>query len=234
MAINKETLRTRALTALIFVLVMFAGLFINEYSFIALFSIVMFGCLYEFSKIVKLINGKKYFLYLPLAFLYIILPIILLIDLGVNGNYYTHQIASGNTSRYSSLLPCAIIFSIWINDTMAYLVGSVIGKTPFSKISPKKTWEGTIGGLLLCIISMALLGPLIGAGKTISWQQWTVIAAICAFFGTAGDLLESKLKRLAYIKDSGTFMPGHGGFLDRFDSLLIATPMVWIYIKWFL
>ena len=211
---------------------MFAGLFINEYTFIALFTIVMFGCLYEFSKIIKLINAKRYLFYLPIAFIYIILPLLLMIDMGVNSFYYEHKKLS--LVSYSSLLPCAIIFSLWINDTMAYLVGSMIGKTPFSKISPKKTWEGTLGGVLLCVVSMALLGPLISNTKTLSWKDWASIAAICAVFGTAGDLLESKLKRMANIKDSGTIMPGHGGFLDRFDSLLIATPFVWMYIKFFL
>ena len=146
-----------------------------------------------------------------------------MIDLGING------FATAN--QYSALFPCAILFSIWINDTMAYIVGSFIGKTPFSKISPNKTWEGTIGGALLCVIAIGLLGNFIGVAQNISWQQWIVIAGICAIFGTIGDLFESKLKRLANIKDSGNIMPGHGGFLDRFDSLLFATPFVWIYLK---
>ena len=189
----------------------------------------MIGCLYEFSKIIKKIHPQKYFLYLPLALVYIVLPIILLIDMGVNAGCYLPG-ANGCFNTYSALLPCAIIFSLWINDTMAYLVGSMIGKTPFSKISPKKTWEGTIGGALLCIISMALFGPSISTGNLIHWKDWVCIAAICTFFGTLGDLLESKLKRMAGIKDSGNIMPGHGGFLDRFDSLLLAIPAVWLYV----
>ena len=229
MAINIQTLRTRSLTAVVFVVVMLAGLFINGWAFIALFSIIMFGCLYELSKIVKKINSKKYFLFIPLALFYIIMPIMMMIDLGINGS---NNAAEKNI--YSPLFPCAIIFSIWINDTMAYIVGSFIGKTPLSKISPKKTWEGTIGGALLCIIVISLLGYFIPDAKSIAVKHWVIIAAICAIFGTLGDLLESKLKRLANIKDSGSFMPGHGGFLDRFDSLLIATPFVWTYIKLFL
>ena len=208
---------------MIFVIVMLAGLFINAWSFIALFLIIMVGCLYEFAKILKKINGKQYLVYLPLALIYIVMPLLMMIDLGITVN--------ADAITYSALLPCAIIFSIWINDTMAYLVGSFIGKTPFSKISPKKTWEGTIGGALLCIVVIALAGHFIPAAKIIGWQHWLCIAAICAIFGTAGDLLESKLKRMADIKDSGDFMPGHGGFLDRFDSLLVATPFVWLYIK---
>ena len=234
LALNKQTLQTRALTALVFVLVMFAGLFINQWLFIALFAVIMFGCLYEFSKIIKLIHPGKYFFYLPIAFFYIVLPVLLMIDLGLNGQYYIHNLSEKTASVYSALLPCAIIFSLWINDTMAYLVGSMIGKTPFSKISPKKTWEGTLGGALLCVISMALLGHNSESGKVLSYTNWICIAGICTFFGTLGDLLESKLKRMANIKDSGTIMPGHGGFLDRFDSMLVATPIVWLYIYFFL
>ena len=134
------------------------------------------------------------------------------------------------------ILPLLIIFSIWINDTMAYLVGSLIGKTPFSAISPKKTWEGTIGGAVLCVLIIGFGFPILIANffEAPLQNSCFVIAAICAVFGTLGDLLESKLKRLANIKDSGTIMPGHGGFLDRFDSLLIATPIVWLYLKLFL
>ena len=132
------------------------------------------------------------------------------------------------------LYVCGIMFSIWINDTMAYLVGSFIGKTSLTKISPKKTWEGTIGGAVLCIIVIALLGYYIPVAKVIAVQHWISIAALCAIFGTLGDLLESKLKRMANVKDSGNFMPGHGGFLDRFDSLLVAVPPVWAYVYFFI
>ncbi len=218
MAINIQTFRVRTLTALVFVIVMLAGLFINSISFISLFIFIMVGCLYEFVKILKRINGDRFLYYLPLALIYIVMPLLMMIDLGISENIY------------SPLIPCSILFSIWINDSMAYLVGSFIGKTPFSKISPKKTWEGTIGGALLCVIVIALAGHYIPASKSIHWQHWFLIAVICAVFGTFGDLLESKLKRKADIKDSGSFMPGHGGFLDRFDSLLTATPFVWVYI----
>lgn len=135
-------------------------------------------------------------------------------------------------------IPIIIIISIWVNDTMAYIVGSFIGKTPLSKISPKKTWEGTIGGILLSIIVVGLLSPLFfthsyspGWHYKMAAYNWYLIAAIAAIAGTFGDLLESKLKRLAGVKDSGSLMPGHGGFLDRFDSLLIAIPFVWLYVQ---
>ncbi|WP_222165806.1 phosphatidate cytidylyltransferase [Edaphocola aurantiacus] len=124
-------------------------------------------------------------------------------------------------------LPLALILMIWMNDTMAYIVGSFIGKTPFSPISPKKTWEGTIGGALLTIGGAAIWAHYTTLFRPMDWM---VFAAIAAFAGTAGDLLESKLKRLAGIKDSGNIMPGHGGALDRFDSLLAALPFAYIYI----
>ena len=228
MALNKAVFKTRALTAVVFVLVMLAGLFINFYTFIALFLIIMGGCLYEFRKIIKLIKPTKYFGLLALSMPYIIIPILMMIDLGKN-NYHEDL----SLDNYSPLLPIAIILSIWINDTMAYLVGSFIGKTPFSKISPKKTWEGTIGGAILCVIMIGIISHFVNGFHYLPLKHWLAIAAICAVFGTLGDLLESKIKRMANIKDSGSFMPGHGGFLDRFDSLLVATPFVWLYVQLF-
>lgn len=123
------------------------------------------------------------------------------------------------------LLPVIIIATIWINDTMAYIVGSFIGKTPFSPISPKKTWEGTAGGAVLAIAAVTIAGVY---WLHLPWLSLLVIATVAAVMGTLGDLLESKLKRMAGVKDSGNFMPGHGGFLDRFDSLLLAIPFVWL------
>lgn len=135
---------------------------------------------------------------------------------------------TGAGTQYEAglLIPLIIIFSLWINDTMAYITGSLIGKTPFSKVSPKKTIEGTLGGAILCVLTMGL----IAWSMQLQVVHVSVIAAIAAVVGTAGDLLESKLKRMANVKDSGQIMPGHGGFLDRFDSLLLTTPVVWIYV----
>lgn len=115
---------------------------------------------------------------------------------------------------------------IWMNDTMAYLVGSFIGKTPFSKISPKKTWEGTAGGAILTIVGAAVWGYYSPYYQMVDWMALALCASVA---GTAGDLFESKLKRLADVKDSGAMMPGHGGALDRFDSLLVATPFAFCY-----
>jgi phosphatidate cytidylyltransferase len=125
-------------------------------------------------------------------------------------------------------IPLVLIIAMWINDTMAYLVGSWIGRTPFSSISPKKTWEGTAGGAILSIIIISVGMKLIMSYSNV-WN-WIFISAIASVMGVLGDLLESKLKRLADVKDSGEILPGHGGFLDRFDSLLLATPFVWVYV----
>jgi phosphatidate cytidylyltransferase len=159
-----------------------------------------------------------------MGLLYISLPWALMIGIRSHG-----LISSGSTVLMDTgmVIPLVLIASIWINDTMAYIVGSFIGKTPFSSISPKKTWEGTAGGAILCVLTVTLGGYYIFKIEDIT--SLIVISAIAAIFGTAGDLLESKLKRMAGIKDSGQIMPGHGGFLDRFDSLLLATPFVWLY-----
>ncbi len=132
------------------------------------------------------------------------------------------------------IFPVIIILSIWINDTMAYIVGSLIGKTPFSPISPKKTWEGTIGGIILSVTVITIACSYMYLLEQFYFVHWLMISLIAAVAGTAGDLFESKLKRKAGVKDSGAMMPGHGGFLDRFDSLLFAVPFVWLYIEVFM
>lgn len=128
-------------------------------------------------------------------------------------------------------LPLTLILMIWMNDTMAYIVGSFIGRTPFSPISPKKTWEGTAGGAILTIVGAAIWAYY---APRYSTMDWMALAACATIAGTAGDLFESKLKRLANVKDSGTMMPGHGGALDRFDSLLFALPFAFVYVMLFM
>ena len=229
MAFDSRTFKTRALTSIVFVIIMLVGLLWNQWSFVILFTIIHFGCWYEFIKLVKKINPFSYRRLSFWGLFYITIPIILLLFMRLK-NY------ADVDDNFLKIIPCVIIFSLWINDTMAYIVGSFIGKTPLSKISPKKTWEGTIGGI---VISIFLVGffiiPIIYGNLAldiiypVEKFHWYLIAAIAAIFGTLGDLLESKLKRMANIKDSGTLMPGHGGFLDRFDSLLIATPFIALY-----
>ena len=299
MAFNWQTFRTRALTAILFVVVMLFGLLWNKWSFLLLFSVVHFGCWFEYQKLVGLIDKgyqtinpfHKYgvmiggyglmlfftadwyiannvslhsagwalmlvgFLLVPISellfskhfnikyiahsifgLLYISLSWGLLLHLRSGAMWMPAGTDEDSFTNISTLLakisgyaiPLIIIGSIWINDTMAYIVGSLIGKTPLSPISPKKTWEGTVGGIILAVAVMWLLGYF---SQSTSVWLWAVIAAVAAIAGTFGDLLESKLKRLANVKDSGSIMPGHGGFLDRFDSLLLATPFVWLLLK---
>lgn len=222
MAFNWQTFKTRTLTAVVFVAVMLAGLLINEWTFIILFSVIHFGCWWEYVRLLKKIKAKNYVLYSLTGILYITLPIVLLFGLRT-----LYKIVPEDENHdLSKIIPLILIFSLWINDTMAYIVGSFIGKTQMTKISPKKTWEGTIGGIILCVVVMILIGDLMGVRRIDS----IFISSIASIAGTFGDLLESKLKRMAGVKDSGHIMPGHGGFLDRFDSLLVATPFVWLYV----
>jgi len=126
------------------------------------------------------------------------------------------------------MVPILVIVTVWVNDTMAYLVGSFIGRTPISPISPKKTWEGTIAGVILSVVILSIVA---GQYIPISAKYLYLITFIASVMGNLGDLFESKLKRLAGVKDSGSMMPGHGGFLDRFDSVLFAGPFVWLLLQ---
>ena len=125
-------------------------------------------------------------------------------------------------------IPLVLVLSIWVNDSAAYLVGSLVGRRPLSRISPNKTWEGTIAGI---IISILLVTKLLGQYIPLNEKAIFLISVVSCIAGTLGDLVESKLKRWANVKDSGSMMPGHGGFLDRFDYILLATPFVWLLIK---
>ncbi|HAD34755.1 MAG TPA: phosphatidate cytidylyltransferase [Chitinophagaceae bacterium] len=132
----------------------------------------------------------------------------------------------------SLLLPLILVLFIWMNDTMAYLSGSFVGKTPFfPTISPKKTVEGTIGGILFTMAFAAIWGYFV---HWFPMWHWVGLALIASLLGTLGDLAESKLKRMAGIKDSGQIMPGHGGALDRFDSLLLAAPVAFLFALFFI
>jgi len=120
---------------------------------------------------------------------------------------------------------------IWANDTGAYLIGVTLGKHRlFERISPKKSWEGFIGGVILAAGVSWLLSGWLGV---VSPVKWIIISLIVSITGTYGDLVESMLKRSAGIKDSGNIMPGHGGFLDRFDSAVMAFPLVFLFISFF-
>ncbi len=131
--------------------------------------------------------------------------------------------------RYEPKIIMSIFVLIWINDTFAFIVGKSIGQTKlFERISPKKTVEGFIGGLCFAALAGLLLARFY---LNESFYIWTVIAFIVSIFGTFGDLVESKYKRDAGVKDSGTIMPGHGGILDRLDSIIFAGPFVFLFYQ---
>jgi phosphatidate cytidylyltransferase len=120
---------------------------------------------------------------------------------------------------------------IWANDTGAYLSGRAFGKHKLmERISPKKTWEGFFGGMIIAAVIAWLLSDLLGV---VDSMKWTIIAIIVSITGTFGDLVESMLKRSTGVKDSGKILPGHGGFLDRFDSTIISFPLVYLFLTLF-
>jgi phosphatidate cytidylyltransferase len=126
---------------------------------------------------------------------------------------------------YAPMRVFGLLLLNWTNDTMAYVVGSKIGKTPFfTRISPNKTWEGTLGGVFFTFVVATIFALWLPSFQP---AEWLTMAAMVGIFGTAGDLIESMLKRSIRVKDSGSFLPGHGGFLDRFDSFVFALPFVW-------
>ena len=153
-----------------------------------------------------------------LQLIYLVLPFYFLISIPFIFGEYEPEI-----------LICVLIF-IWVNDSFAYLVGKNFGKTKlFESVSPKKTIEGFIGGLVFSLIAAYFITQQHNHPK-ITLLDWMIIATILSVIGTIGDLIESKFKRQANIKDSGNIMPGHGGMLDRLDSLYFAAPFVYLYL----
>jgi phosphatidate cytidylyltransferase len=283
MASSASVLKQRTLSAIVFVIIMLAGLIWNAWSFFTLFLIIQLGCLYEYQKLLALIYPSyqnisavhKWGLlvvgclmmmslgpldlaisgisikYIGSRALPFVLGFMLIVDIltkKINLQNWAISFAglvyiplclslffplksfmpNINFGSWPFSIPLLLIVSIWLNDTMAYLVGSRIGKTPLSHISPNKTWEGTIAGIILSvfIVSMVMAMVVPNQDKYIFY-----VSLIASIAGNFGDLLESKLKRLAGVKDSGSMMPGHGGFLDRFDSILFATPFVWLILQ---
>jgi len=155
--------------------------------------------------------------YTFLGIIYVAIPFALL-----------HVIAF-ETGEYSYEIVLGILLILWASDTGAYFAGITFGrKKLFERISPKKTWEGSIGG---GILALAMAFGLSQFHTVLTMYQWLVAAGLIVITGTYGDLIESVFKRGIEIKDSGRSLPGHGGFLDRFDSLLLAAPFITVFIK---
>ncbi len=157
-----------------------------------------------------------------LSQIYIVLPLSL-INLLAFGDFACF---SGEAPFYA--IPLAIYIFIWASDTGAYLCGSLLGRHRlFPRISPKKSWEGSIGGALLTVGAAVAVAHFYGFMNV--WQ-WIGMALVVVVFGTYGDLTESMIKRHLGIKDSGNILPGHGGLLDRLDSMFFAIPAVIVYL----
>lgn len=168
-------------------------------------------------------NGFKNSMITIAGIIYIALPYSLLSFIIYPGN-------AAETEFYPWIL-FGIFLIIWMYDSMAYVFGSMLGKHKIcERISPKKSWEGLIGGAVFAVI-MGIVNSVIF--HELSLTNWVVIALLIVIFGTSGDFFESKLKREAGVKDSGSILPGHGGMLDRFDTVLFAIPVIFVWITLF-
>ena len=153
-----------------------------------------------------------------LGILYIALPFILMATFAIS-----------DKSNFPLL--AGMFLLIWMNDTFAFLAGKFFGKTKlFERISPKKTWEGTIGGVIFTLLAAIAINYLFDVNNLIFWIVSACIIAPCSILG---DLLESLFKRNVNVKDSGNILPGHGGILDRFDATLLTAPffLAWVAIS---
>lgn len=158
--------------------------------------------------------------YTLLGIIYVGLPFALLnISVYARGNY-DYEIIIG------------ILLLLWASDTGGYIAGVLFGRTKlFERVSPKKSWEGMVGSFIMAVFIATIL---IRYFDVMNWIQWYIVAVIMVVAGTYGDLVESLFKRSIEIKDSGTSLPGHGGFLDRFDGLLISIPFIVLLLKVFI
>lgn len=157
--------------------------------------------------------------YTFLGILYVTVPLSLLHFSVLEAGFYNHEIIIG------------IFFTLWIHDITAYFVGSQYGKTLlFPRISPKKSWEGSISAGATAILMSLLISYYF---RSLFWWQWFGIALIIIVISTFGDLVESMFKRNIQLKDSSNAIPGHGGFLDRFDGFLFSIPSITAFLQFF-
>ena len=274
-----KNLIIRALTGIIFVVVLVSAICIHPIFFLILFCIITGLTLWEFGGLVKhyenanlqravnvlggvylfiatfvytngLTDGKIFLPYLLFIMLTMIAELYYKAPNPINNwaftlfaqvycagsfsmlNFIGAEPGTPGVMSYTPLFIMAIFLFVWLDDTGAYLVGSLIGKRKlFERISPKKSWEGFFGGLILVLASSQAFAWF---APEISRMNWLGLAATVVLFGTWGDLIESLLKRTLGVKDSGNVLPGHGGMLDRFDSVMLAAPASYIYIDLFI
>ncbi|WP_027138527.1 phosphatidate cytidylyltransferase [Gaetbulibacter saemankumensis] len=164
-------------------------------------------------KSIPLFSSKRFLLttfYLSSAFIFMILI----------ADYY---------DQFNANILLGTFILVWCNDSFAYLVGKNFGKQKlFEKISPKKTVEGFLGGLFFSCVASYFIATFT---ETLNFTNWLILSIIVSVFGTLGDLVESKFKREANVKDSGVIMPGHGGLLDRLDSIIFAAPFIYLFLR---
>jgi len=206
------------------------GVFINIITFLIEKEIIDFHNYFLISPLVTMIffiklykkKDLKPFQNIAFTFLgiiYVAIPFSLLSVLAMRGGKYNYEIVLG------------CLFLLWATDVGAYFAGTYFGKRKlFERVSPKKSWEGAAGGALLAAIVACILGLYF---KTHRPWEWYCIGGLIVVAGTLGDLVESLFKRSIAIKDSGSTIPGHGGFLDRFDGLLLSTPFIVTFVKIF-
>lgn len=206
-----------ALAALLVVLV--APLMSNSLNgfFLMLSAFALFPICFALSAMVQLWKESKQpfrdAAYTMVPLLYIGLPLSLMLSLVPDSDFVVLM----------------VVAMVWVNDSAAYIGGSLFGKHKmWPRHSPGKTWEGTTFGVLVTLLLAVFVGPCMVS--SVAWYHWLVLGLICSVIDTLGDLVESMLKRSVGVKDSGNIMPGHGGFLDRFDSLLIIMPLVFAYV----
>lgn len=208
-----ETLK-RALSGVVYVAIMWLGTSYSEATFSLLFAVLGVISIYE---IWKLRKGKTK----VLAFLYVLIPFFIIQLFGMTDHDYPN----------SPFDPSHILFMFvltWTFDTFAYLFGVRFGKTKIMpSVSPKKSWEGFVGGFIFTIISAYLT---VSYFPSIELNHAIVISLFLPFTATLGDFIESHYKRQAGVKDSGNFIPGHGGMLDRMDAFMITIPVLYIYL----
>lgn len=274
-----KNLIIRALTGIIFVVVLVSAICIHPIFFLILFCIITGLTLWEFGSLVKhyenanlqravnvlggvylfiatfvyangLTDGKIFLPYLLFIMLTMIAELYYKAPNPINNwaftlfaqiycagsfsmlNFIGAEPGTPGVMSYTPLFIMAIFIFVWLDDTGAYLVGSLIGKRKlFVRISPKKSWEGFFGGLILVLASSQAFAWF---APEISRLNWLGLATTVVLFGTWGDLIESLLKRTLGVKDSGHILPGHGGMLDRFDSVMLAVPASYIYIELFI